>query len=89
LDNLQDKTRRLLSLQKLMQISLIRTNPKIRSNPKKLSFFMKSPSVCNQLISSIKNVKNVHPKKTKASMENNQAKKYMTVGNIKWTPSYS
>ena len=34
-DNLQDKTKRLLSLQKIMQI---RTNRKVRSNPKGLSF---------------------------------------------------
>jgi len=42
LDNSQDKTKRLLSLEKFMQI---RTNPKVRHNPLKLSIFMKSPSV--------------------------------------------
>ena len=41
-DNLQDKTKRLLSLEKFMQI---KTNPKVWSNPKRLSYFMKSSNV--------------------------------------------
>jgi len=39
-DNQQDKTKRLLSLETFMQI---KTNPKVRSNPKGLSFLKSHP----------------------------------------------
>jgi len=41
-DNLPAKTKLLLSLEKFMQL---KTNPKVQSNLKELSFFIKSPSI--------------------------------------------